>query len=180
MSSSTPADRGLPTYKRLVTTHNKDGKAVFASNIPEPIPYVDAPGGAQFSLVYSTDSTKPDFTNDKDMKEYENHMPNYPGIFIPGGTTVRYIDVPPGGGSPMHRTVSMDYGIVLDGEVECTLDSGEVRRMKKGDFIVQRGTMHQWRNPSATEWYRMLFIMLESEKVEIDGKKLDEEGVNVK
>ena len=46
----------------------------------------------------------------------------------------------------MHRTVSLDYGVVLEGEVELVLDSGETRLMKRGDVSVQRGTNHAWRN----------------------------------
>ncbi len=85
--------------------------------------------------------------------------------------------MPPLAESPMHRTVSMDYGIVLEGEVEVLLDSGEKRHLTKGDVIVQRGTMHQWKNPSSTNWYRMLFILLQSENVEVAGKVLEQEGL---
>lgn len=46
----------------------------------------------------------------------------------------------PGLTSPMHRTVSLDYGVVLEGEVYLVLDSGEERLMRRGDISVQRGT----------------------------------------
>ncbi len=75
----------------------------------------------------------------------------------------------------MHRTVSLDYGVVLEGEVELTLDSGEARVMRRGDTAIQRGTMHEWRNPSETSWARMLFVMQDAAPVEIGGKKLEEE-----
>ncbi len=58
----------------------------------------------------------------------------------------------PGATSPMHRTVSLDYGVVLEGEVELVLDSGEVRLLKRGHVAVQRGTNHAWRNASKSEW----------------------------
>lgn len=51
----------------------------------------------------------------------------------------------PGLLSPMHRTVSLDYGVVLEGEVELVLDSGETRVLKRGDVAIQRGTCHAWR-----------------------------------
>ena len=73
----------------------------------------------------------------------------------------------------MHRTQSLDYGIVLEGEIECVLDSGEVRLMKRGDIAVQRGTMHAWRNTSSTEWARMIFVLLAAEKVNTGGKELE-------
>lgn len=75
----------------------------------------------------------------------------------------------------MHRTVSLDYGIVLEGEVEAILDSGEKRTMKRGDSLVQRGTKHAWRNTSETEWARMIFVLLPSDKVVVGGKTLDED-----
>jgi quercetin dioxygenase-like cupin family protein len=75
----------------------------------------------------------------------------------------------------MHRTVSLDYGCVLEGEVELLLDSGEKRIMKRGDVAIQRGTMHQWINRSTTEWTRMLFVLQESKPLEIAGKKFGEQ-----
>ena len=81
----------------------------------------------------------------------------------------------PGATSPMHRTVSLDYGVVLEGEVELVLDSGEKRLMKRGDLSIQRGTIHEWRNTSQTEWARMLYILQEAHPLEIGGKKLGED-----
>lgn len=54
---------------------------------------------------------------------------------------LRHVDIGPGITSPMHRTVSLDYGIVIEGEIELLLDSGEKRQMLPGDICVQRGTM---------------------------------------
>ena len=104
------------------------------------------------------------------------------GIVIPGGTVLRYVDMRPGATSPMHRTVSLDYGVVLEGEVELILDSGEKRLMRRGDLSVQRGTIHEWRNTSETEWARMLYILQEAKPLEIGGRKLGEDygGLQVK
>ena len=59
--------------------------------------------------------------------------------------------MPPGATNPIHRTVSLDYGVVLEGEIEVMLDLGELRLLKCGDLAVQRATMHTWRNTSSTE-----------------------------
>ena len=48
----------------------------------------------------------------------------------------------------MHRGESLDYNVVIEGEFELILDSGEVRRMRRGDFNVQRATAHKWKNVS--------------------------------
>ena len=84
-------------------------------------------------------------------------------------------DFVPGHLSPMHRTVSLDYGIVLEGEVELILDSGEKRAMKPGDVAIQRGTMHAWRNMSETKPARMIYVLMPSLPMEIGGQKLGED-----
>ncbi len=78
----------------------------------------------------------------------------------------------------MHRTQSLDYGIVLEGEVEMWLDDGTKQVMRRGDVAVQRGTSHGWRNTSATEWGRMFFVLQECERVEVGGKSLGEDVSN--
>ena len=75
----------------------------------------------------------------------------------------------------MHRTVSLDYGVVLEGEVDLILDSGEVKRMKRGDVAIQRGTMHAWKNPSETEWARMLFVLQDCQDVWVNGQVFKED-----
>lgn len=75
----------------------------------------------------------------------------------------------------MHRTVSLDYGVVLIGEVELVLDSGEVELLKVGDIAIQRATMHAWRNTSETEWARMLYVLTPCEPLTVAGKELKED-----
>jgi len=75
----------------------------------------------------------------------------------------------------MHRTVSLDYGVVLEGEVELVLDSGETRVLRRGDVAVQRATAHAWRNVSATQWARMLFVLVPCAEVVVGGRRVGEE-----
>ena len=63
----------------------------------------------------------------------------------------------------MHRTKSLDYGVLLEGEIIAIVDSGEEKTLKKGDLVIQRATNHSWRNPSRTEWARMLFVLVDVE-----------------
>lgn len=81
----------------------------------------------------------------------------------------------PGLTSPMHRTTSLDYGVVLEGEVELILDSGETRLLKRGDTCVQRVTNHAWRNTSKTQWARMLYVLVEAKPIQLENGKLLEE-----
>ena len=74
----------------------------------------------------------------------------------------------------MHRTKSLDYGVLVAGQLELHLDSGEMRLLKVGDVMVQRGTMHAWRNPSETEWARMFFVQVDTEPLVVGGRELGE------
>jgi quercetin dioxygenase-like cupin family protein len=57
--------------------------------------------------------------------------------------------------------------------VELILDSGEMRVLKTGDVVIQRGTMHQWRNTSETEVARMVAVLLPAEEVKVGGKPVE-------
>lgn len=115
------------------------------------------------------------------VRTYENYLSDLPGITISTGTVLRIVDMMPGALSPMHRTVSIDYGVVLEGEVELILNSGEKRVMKRGDVSIQRGTNHAWRNVTKAEgggnggWARMMYVLLPVEKLEVGGKVLGED-----
>lgn len=60
---------------------------------------------------------------------------------------------------PYHRTVTLDYAIILHGSITVILDDNKCVLLNTGDVLVQRGTIHSWLN-EGTEWCRMLDIML--------------------
>ncbi|PSN74354.1 hypothetical protein BS50DRAFT_642640 [Corynespora cassiicola Philippines] len=165
----------LPSLKRFITTHDSTtGKAIFSDALSEENTFRPIPG-AKFALGYTTKEFPPDLNNDSDISIYKSYLETPPGIVISGGTVLRFVDMAPDTLSPMHRTVSLDYGIIIEGEVDLVLDSGEVRSMKRGDTAIQRGTMHAWRNNSKTEWARMAFILQETKPVVVNGKALGED-----
>ena len=165
----------LPVVKRFITDHDAEGKAVFSAALPEELPRTTIYNGASFGLGYATRTTPAALGAGADVAAYAELLRSPPGIVVPGGTVARYVDVPPGSTSPMHRTVSLDYGVVLEGEVDLVLDSGATRRLRRGDLAVQRATMHAWRNPSPTEWCRMLYFLQECEPVVVAGRTLGED-----
>lgn len=87
----------------------------------------------------------------------------------------RLIDFAPAVESPLHRAVSLDYGVVIEGVFKLVLDSGEERIMRPGDISVQRATAHQWINitGNGTLPGRMLFILLDVKDVYAGGKKVE-------
>ena len=85
------------------------------------------------------------------------------------------MDFGPGLESIPHGVITIDYGVVLEGEFRLTLDSGESRILKRGDVLVQRATTHKWENISGggTECGRILFVLLGCKDVVVGGKKIE-------
>jgi hypothetical protein len=82
----------LPAYQRLITTHNDDGKAVFAK-IDETGPWDGSINGGTvgFSLGYTTSSTPVDMNDDKDMAQYKEHLVKPPGLVNKSGSVLRFV-----------------------------------------------------------------------------------------
>jgi quercetin dioxygenase-like cupin family protein len=160
-AQKTTIDDPLPDPSRHITDTNPDTKSGFAK-ISAPLQSVRNLEGALFRLGYVTRGPSPvPLSSNIDISAYEESLSEPPQLVPPGGgTVVGYIDTPPGSGSPLHRTVSLDFVILVEGEIELHLEDGEVRALKPGDFVVQRATMHSWRNP---KWARMIGVMSESQ-----------------
>lgn len=92
----------------------------------------------------------------------------------PNGTIARLIDFAPGMVTPFHRAISVDYGVVIEGEFEMTLDSGEHRIMRPGDVAVNRACDHKWRNVSHDRSGRMLFVLLDAKPLTVNGERICE------
>lgn len=154
-----------PPVRRIVTGHNAAGRAIIRSDdlLPvEPIPS----GDAAFSLVWTTATVPADNNDETDGRTRDA------GLTLHQGSVIRIVDMVPGGVSPFHRSSSIDYGIVLSGAVELELDDGAVTTARAGDIIVQRGTIHLWRNPSPTQTCRIVFVLIEAAPVTVDGAPL--------
>jgi quercetin dioxygenase-like cupin family protein len=129
-----------------------------------------------FNVVYTTSEFPPSLNNKKDLATHDQLLASGKlGLVNPHGTVCRMVDFAPGNEPIMHRTQSLDYGIVLEGEIEMELDSGEKRLLKRGDVAVQRATMHAWRNASKTEWCRMIFVLQDCQPLVIGGQKFGED-----
>ena len=183
MNGENLPDNGLRQPKRYITGHDSNAKTTFSSEVDAPLPWQEVPGtsGDRFSLAYATDHYPAQLTADNDVKVYQTFLENKPGIVIRGGTVLRMVDIAPGNTSPMHRTISLDYGVVLEGEVEAILDSGEKKVLQRGDIVVQRATNHAWKNTSSTSWARMLYVLQEAEPLTLaDGQTLGEDYGGIK
>ncbi|KAF2973377.1 hypothetical protein GQX73_g81 [Xylaria multiplex] len=170
----------LPNPTRVITTTNlEDGVSYFENSFDESVGVVRNLGGSLFRLAYVSDQA-PQVLNGTDLEIYGSFLKNAPHLVSPGGgANIWYIDMPPGSGSPMHRTVSLDFVIIVEGELQLTLDSGETRTLKVGNIAIQRGATHQWRNASKDKWARMIGVMAEIQPITLNnGTKLGTSGLN--
>ncbi len=140
--------------RRVVTGHDASSRSVVISDGPAAITRA-VDDGASFHELWATASTPAPI----EAVEPEPVAPSDPVGPPGGGTRVRVVDMPPGTRSPMHRTESVDYGIVLAGTLTLVPD-GETTTIGPGDLVVQRGTDHAWEN-RGDEAVRMLFVLLD-------------------
>ena len=157
----------LPPVRRVVTGHDGAGKAIVISDatfasIPNPA------GTARFTLVWTTQGTPVDNDDAADGREREADLT------LPGGSVIRVVDMLPGTTAPMHRTSSLDYGIVISGSIELILDDQSATLVGPGGIVIQRGTIHSWRNPSADETARVVFVLLDATPATVAGQPLED------
>ncbi|MCJ1462480.1 hypothetical protein MMC07_001082 [Pseudocyphellaria aurata] len=181
MSTSRPRNPGqlstnLPGVTHYVTGHDAStGKAVVQST-REGSWTRHAGDSLAFDVVYTTSEFPVSLNEDKDLTTHDELISTKQiGLVNPNGTVCRIVDFGPGSEPLMHRTQSLDYGLVLEGSVEMILDSGETKLLHRGDVAVQRGTMHAWRNTSKTEWARMFFVLQHCQEVVLNGTSLGED-----
>lgn len=161
------SDSGLPAVQRVVTGHDANGRAIFKSEDLAPTKIIPS-GDAAFLLIWTTATVPADNNDETDGRERDA------GLTLDQGSVIRIVDMLPGKESPMHRTNSIDYGIVLNGEIELELDDGCTKTVREGGIIVQRGTMHRWRNRTDKPC-RIAFILIEAPAYLHDGKPLPED-----
>ncbi|PGH12968.1 hypothetical protein AJ79_03941 [Helicocarpus griseus UAMH5409] len=159
--------------RRVVTGHSPSGKAIIDSDTQltpyDPLSQDCTPATEDklaFTTIWRTESV-PAKVQESWTELNGSQIP----LAHPVGTTIRMVDFPPGPGF-MHRTLSIDFGVVLSGEVTLELDDGLKTTLKTGDVVVQRGTIHGWSNSTAGP-VRMLFAMLPSEPVRIGDETLE-------
>ena len=154
---------GFRVPRRIVTGHDANGVSVVVSDGPVPVTRELPEDGVAFHEVWETAGSPA-------VIHAAAEDPTTGEITVPPparGTRIRINEFKPGHlddrglQSPVHRTESIDYGIVLEGEITLILDDSEVVA-KAGDIIVQRGTDHAWANRSDSIT-RMAFILVDGE-----------------
>jgi mannose-6-phosphate isomerase-like protein (cupin superfamily) len=137
--------------RRVVTGHDARGKSVILADGPPPQHHpMHGPAiGADFHEMWGDADVVPELASGKAREPNEREFT----IMPVAGHLLRILDIYPlhdgGRRTVMHRTRTLDYMIVIEGELVLILDDSEVI-LKPGDVVVQRGTDHAWENRSAT------------------------------
>jgi mannose-6-phosphate isomerase-like protein (cupin superfamily) len=177
--------------RRVVTGHNAAGKSIFCMDGPSPHVFSRGTGSVVVTDLWETQRTPADNCGNADSINRPFRLPP-----PPNGSVLRIIEYPPDRervpalaqerdapadgsgrhealdrGNPrhpgFHRTSSVDYAIVLSGEIVALMDEGEVV-LKAGDVLIQRGTNHAWSNRT-DEPARLAFVLIGAEPLDTKG-----------
>ena len=146
--------------RRIVTGHDSKGSAKVLIDGPAQNTRTGSSPGQFTTLMWSTDSMPTKMPIGDDAEDMgARSLGTYPPV---NGSRFMIAEYPPGNHPRMHRTETIDYIIVLDGEIDMELDEGRMVTMKRGDVMIQRGTYHSWINKSA-DVCRMAFVLMDAE-----------------
>ena len=149
--------------RRVITGHDESGRAVvMIDEVPKHV-FTGRPG-ATVCNIWTTEGfpANNDGSIDAGLRKT--------GTTLPNGTIFRVIEFAPGVAARNHRTDSIDYIVVMAGEIDMELD-GSVVHLKAGDVMVQRGTIHNWVN-SGTAPCVLAVILVDAKSVETGGQVL--------
>ena len=146
----------LPPIRRVVTGH--DAKNVAKVLIDGPATNDRGEPGRSRVLMWCTDAMPTDMAIGETAEDMGARMLGTAPP--PNGTRFTINDTPPGMPGVMHRTETVDYCIVLAGEVDMDMDDSTVH-LKAGDIVIQRGTNHSWVN-RGTAPARIAFVLIDA------------------
>jgi quercetin dioxygenase-like cupin family protein len=151
------------TVRRVITGHDANGKATVKIDEVAKHAFVGRPGATGIN-VWTTQGfpVNNDGAEDLGLRKV--------GTTVENGTIFRILEFAPGLAARNHRTDSIDYIVVLSGEIDMELDDSKVH-LKAGDVMVQRGTIHNWVN-NGTAPCVLAVILIAAKSVEAGGRTL--------
>lgn len=159
MASYTP----LAPIRRLVTSHDNDARAFVHRD--DLLHGEVQPHGNGVTLLWSSDSSPANVISTEDRGKIHTGLVN-------NGSILRIVDFPPHTVGQIHRSISLDYILVLKGKVVLTLDDGSKTPVEEGGLVVQQATMHGWDNET-DEWARILCVLVPAQAPVINGVELE-------
>ena len=154
--------------RRVVTGHDGSGRAVVKIDEVSKNVVSNRPG-ASSCVIWITDANPVDNSGDADTSTRKV------GTTFAGGTVFRVVEFSPGVAPRVHCTDSIDYAVVLSGEVDMELEKGNEVHLRAGDVLVQRGTVHCWINRGDAPC-TIAFVLIDAKPVTAGGKVLSAFG----
>ncbi|MGA7485432.1 MAG: cupin domain-containing protein, partial [Xanthobacteraceae bacterium] len=156
------------TVRRVVTGHDKNGRAIVsidevAKNVGQSRP------GAHAAVIWTSEGFPVDNDGDADTSTRKV------GTTLANGIVFRVVSFGPGVAPRNHRTDSIDYAVVISGEIDMELDDGKSVHLEAGDVLVQRGTIHNWVNKGTVPCV-IAFTLVAAKPVTAGGKVLNAVG----
>lgn len=154
--------------RRVVTGHSETGRAtVKIDEIAKNV--ISSRTGVSSCVVWSTKGFP------VDNNGFEDPTSGSFKTTVENGTVFRIVRYEHGVTPRNHRTESIDYAVVISGEIEMELDDGVVAKLKAADVLVQRGTIHNWVN-RGTEACVIAFVLISAKPATAAGKPLHAAG----
>jgi quercetin dioxygenase-like cupin family protein len=153
----------LTPIRRVVTGHDKNGVAKAVIDDVATNERVSRPGSGA-TMLWCTDEMPCDISIGEDIEDLGARTLGTPPPV--NGTRLAIREYAPGGPGRMHRTETLDYVIILSGEVDMEMDEGSSVHLKAGDVVIQRGTYHSWIN-RGTETCRVAFVLVDAKPLGI-------------
>ena len=152
--------------RRVVTGHDDTGKAIV--EIDETREFGELRPKTHGTVVWTSEGFPVENAG------HEDEATRKTGTFHPNGTVFRIVEFSPGNSQRVHRTDSIDYAVVMSGEIDMEMD-GTTVHLKAGDVLVQRGTVHNWVNNGSAPC-RIAFCLIDAKPVAVGGKVLNATG----
>jgi quercetin dioxygenase-like cupin family protein len=153
--------------RRVITGHDAAGRAIVQIDEVAQHTFVGRPGATACN-VWTTEGfpANNDGSADAGLRKT--------GLTLPNGTIFRVIEFAPGVAARNHRTSSVDYIVVMAGEIDMELDGSTVH-LEAGDVMVQRGTIHNWVNHGTAPCV-LAVVLIDGKPVEAGGAVLGPVG----
>jgi quercetin dioxygenase-like cupin family protein len=158
----TAEQQTYPPIRRVVTGHDNSNVAKVIMD-GEATNHKGGASGAQSTLIWITEGAPAEMPVGEQVEDLGARILGTPPP--PNGTRFAVITFPPGNPGRMHRTETIDYVIVMQGELDMDMDDSTVK-LKAGDVMVQRGTNHAWVN-RGTEVARAAFVLIDAKPLGI-------------
>ena len=163
--------------RRVVVENGDSGKAVVTKD--ERVPQIAAGTntGIRGVELWSSDMMPVDNSPAAGPRQEAGVIKEHGGRLFIGngeGNAFRITEFTPGHIKVLHRTETLDYDLILSGEIDMELDGGETMTLRTGDVVVVRGAAHAWINRKQESAF-VAFVMIDAKAVTIDGKEMTTE-----